>query len=65
MIELTSDQRYKLERLWFVYGNHGKKHGHSGHRFTQCLLEEGEDYRNFFKPSSEVIQAVDNILKEV
>lgn len=65
MIDLTSDQRYELERLWFVYGNHGPKHSHSGHRFIQCLLEEGEDHRNFFKPSGEVIQAVDNVLKEV
>lgn len=63
-IELTEEQRYNLEKLWFIYGNHGKKHTHRSHRFIQCFLEQGEDTRGFFKPDLEVIEAVDEVLKE-
>lgn len=61
-VELTPEQRGKLEELWFIYGNHGKKHSMRGHRFIQCFLEQDEDTRDFFKPDQEVIEAVDKIL---
>jgi anti-sigma factor ChrR (cupin superfamily) len=48
-IELTQEQRTKLERLWFVYGNNGPKHSHHNHRFIQNILEHGEDTEEFYK----------------
>jgi len=63
-IELTSTQRAGLEELWFVYGNHGRKHSRAGHRFVQCFLENGEDRRDFFKPSHELCQAVDVVMEK-
>jgi len=65
MINLTQEQKKKLELLWFVYGNYGKKHSDGNHRFIQNLLEKGEDYRKLFKPSKEAKKAVDEILKSV
>jgi hypothetical protein len=60
--ELTQVQRKLLSDLWFKFGNSGPKHTHAGHRFIQCLLEHGEDCRDFFKPPKEVIEAVDPVL---
>lgn len=61
-IKLSDEQRFQLERLWFIYGNHGPKRTHAGHRFIQCFLEQGKDHRKFFKPDQEVINEVDKIL---
>ena len=63
-IELTPEQRLAMEELWFVYGNHGRKYSHAGHRFVQCFLENGEDRRDFFKPSHELCQAVDAVMEK-
>ena len=41
-------QRRALEKLWFVYGNNGKKSTHMNHRFIQNLLQHGEDDREFY-----------------
>lgn len=45
---LTEDQRKQLQKLWFIYGNNGKKHSHMNHRFIQNLLSRGEDDREFY-----------------
>jgi len=42
-VELTESQRERLERLWFVYGNHGPKTTAGNHQFVQGLLEHGLD----------------------
>jgi hypothetical protein len=42
---LTDAQRERLERLWFVYGNHGPKTTPGNHQFIQGLLEHGLDIR--------------------
>lgn len=75
MIELTTDQRRDLGRLWFIYGNGGAKHTHGNHRFIQTILEHGEDSRKFFrKPSripefkpltKECEQEVDKVIRQV
>jgi hypothetical protein len=46
---LTEDQKKGLMKLWFIYGNRGKKHSHGNHRFIQCILEHGEDEREFYR----------------
>ena len=48
-IVLSEQQREKLEKLWFIYGNNGKKHTHHNHRFIQNILEHGEDTELFYK----------------
>lgn len=47
-MELSEEQRKQLNKLWFIYGNNGKKHSHSNHRFIQNLLTNGEDDREFY-----------------
>jgi hypothetical protein len=42
---LTDAQRERLERLWFIYGNHGPKTTPGNHQFIQGLLEHGLDLR--------------------
>src|ERR671913_268011 len=44
-VTLTGPQRERLERLWFIYGNHGPKTTPGNHQFIQCLLEHGLDLR--------------------
>lgn len=62
-VELSELQRQKIRNdIWFLYGNRGTKHTNSGHKFIQCLLD-GHDLRSFYKPSKEVMKAVDDILK--
>lgn len=61
-VTLTKDQRPRLEKLWFLYGNHGQKSSPAGHKFIQGFLEHGEDLRDFYKPQKEVLEKVDAIL---
>lgn len=61
-VQLAVDQRRALEELWFLYGNHGKKHTDGGHRFIQVLLERGEDAREMYSPGAELAERVDAIL---
>ena len=63
-IELTEDQIEKLNDLWFIYGNHGKKHSMKDHKFIQGFIEHKEDLRNFYKPTEECIIEVDKILNQ-
>ncbi len=44
-VTLTESQRERLERLWFVFGNHGSKTTPGNHQFIQGLLEQGLDLR--------------------
>jgi hypothetical protein len=65
-VTLTQEQREKLERLWFVYGNHGPKMTKGNHSFIQGLLERGQDERPLkqggWMPTKECEQAVDRLL---
>lgn len=65
-VKLTGEQRERLERLWFIYGNHGPKTTPGNHAFIQGLLEQGEDIRPLrqrgYIPTEECEQAVDAIL---
>jgi hypothetical protein len=61
-VTLTEDQRKALNNLWFVYGNYGMYTTPAGHHFIQCLLENDEDCRVFYKPPAECLAAVDKVL---
>jgi hypothetical protein len=61
-VELTDGQRARLERLWFVYGNHGPKTTPDNHGFIQGFLERGSDERDFYRPTAECLAAVDAVL---
>ena len=67
-IILSDEQRRLLEKLWFIFGNNGKKHSHCNHRYIQNILEQGEDTEAFYKQSpkndltQECIDEVKNIL---
>jgi len=56
-VSLTSEQRDRLERLWFYYGNYGPKTTPGNHSFIQRLLENGIDERSLHNkrtPKSEI-----------
>ena len=56
-IALTLEQRERLERLWFYYGNYGPKTTSGNHSFIQRLLEQGIDERSLYTkrtPKSEL-----------
>ncbi len=47
-IELTETQICGLSKLWFVFGNGGKKHTSGNHGFIQGFIEHKEDRRKFY-----------------
>lgn len=47
-VTLTPEQRERLERLWFHYGNYGPRTTPGNHQFIQGLLEHGVDVRPLF-----------------
>lgn len=61
---LSEEQLKKLEKLWFVYGNGGKKCTMPNHRFIQNLIEGSKDYRDFYPITKDCIKAVDEILNQ-
>ena len=61
-VELSDEQRRRLENLWFVYGNHGPKTTMENHGFIQGFLEHGQDERDFYHPTPECLAAVDAVL---
>ena len=69
-ITLTEEQRERLVRLWFVYGNYGPKTTPGNHQFIQCLLEHGIDVRPLQTkrtakrdvPTEECVAAVERVL---
>lgn len=70
-VTLTPDERDKLERLWFHYGNYGPKTTRGNHSFIQGILENGLDHRPLITkrtpkseiPTPECEAAVDRVLK--
>ena len=65
-VALTTEQRRKLESLWFYYGNYGPKTTPGNHSFIQGFLEHGKDMRPLrlkgYKPTPECEAAVDAVL---
>jgi len=51
-MQLTENQIKELTKLWFIYGNNGKKHTHHNHRYIQNFLEHGEDTEEFYKSAN-------------
>ena len=49
MVKITEEQKEQLIKLWFIYGNNGKKHTHFNHRYIQNLIEHNEDSEEFYK----------------
>lgn len=64
VLTLSHTMRRALERLWFVYGNHGTQHTDANHHFIQHILEPAfVDLQNEFfvwskRCSHECIDAV-------
>ena|SRR5215213_2819134 len=46
-VMLTTEQRRRLERLWFYYGSYGPQTTPGNHSFIQGFLEHGIDTRSF------------------
>jgi hypothetical protein len=71
-VTLTAEQRTRLERLWFIYGNYGPKSTPGNHSFIQRLIENGIDERPLNHkrtpksqiPTPECEASVDKILSE-
>jgi hypothetical protein len=71
-VTLTTEQRSRLERLWFIYGNYGPKSTPGNHSFIQRLIENGIDERPLNNkrtpksqlPTPECEASVDKILSE-
>jgi hypothetical protein len=71
-LTLTAEQRTRLERLWFIYGNYGPKSTPGNHSFIQRLIENGIDERPLNTkrtpksqiPTPECEASVDKILSE-
>jgi hypothetical protein len=69
-VTLTTEQRERLERLWFYFGNYGEKATPGNHSFIQRLLENGYDERPLITkrtarseiPTPECVMAVELIL---
>jgi hypothetical protein len=69
-VTLTHEQRERLERLWFYFGNYGAKTTPGNHSFIQRLLENGYDERPLYNsrtpkselPSPDCVAAVERIL---
>jgi hypothetical protein len=69
-VTLNEAQRECLERLWFIYGNHGPKTAPGNHQFIQGLLEHGLDLRPLLTkrtakkdiPTAECVAEVEKVL---
>lgn len=65
-VELTAEQCYELERLWYRYGNRGTKSTPGNHGFIQGLIERFQDERptrsKYATPTPECEAAVERIL---
>lgn len=60
LVEINEDQRKKLTVLLSSYGLTTTL---EEYRFVKTLLDTARDYRDFYKPNSECLKKVDNILK--
>ena len=67
-VEISPEQRKRLERPWFIYGNYGAKTTPGNHGFIQGILEHGLDLRpvrnKYNRPTPECERAVDAVLRE-
>ena len=61
-VEVTEESRRQLERLWFIYGNHGPRHTMENHYYIQGFLERGQDERDFNDVTPDCLAAVDDVL---
>lgn len=65
-VEITEEQRRRLETLWFHYGNRGPKTTRGNHSFIQGILERGQDERpvsrKSYMPTAECESAVERVL---
>lgn len=61
-VTITASQRKFLEDLWFLWGNNGRLHTMSNHKFIQCILERGDYDTKFFSPNKLLVSVVDSIL---
>ena len=70
-MNLTLNQKKELSKIWFVYGNNGKKHSHCNHRYIQNLIQSDEDTLYFYLQSPkhdttlECIEKVAHIIHNV
>jgi hypothetical protein len=64
-IVLSLEQRIKLRKLWFIYGNNGAKHSHTNHRYIQNFLENAEDTEDFYNQPHTKEKISEDCLKEV
>lgn len=70
-MKLTETQKVALNKIWFIYGNQGRKHTHCNHRYIQNLIQNNEDSLYFYLQSPkhditlECIEQVANILHNV
>jgi hypothetical protein len=55
-------QRERLRDLWFVFGNHGPNHTPGNHKFVQALLTDERDLRDFYRPTQECLEAVEEVM---
>lgn len=46
--KLNQIQVNKLMRLWFIYGNNGKKHDDNQHKWIQKIIESHVDEYEFW-----------------
>ena len=51
-LTLTNDQKDKLKKLWFIYGNYGIKANNSQHKWIQRMLDSNIDAYWFYKKTS-------------
>lgn len=49
IVQLTESQMKRFEKLWFVYGNNGKKSTLFNHKLVQGFYESGENRINAYK----------------
>lgn len=48
-VQLTEAQRAQFGKLWFIFGNRGKKHTLFNHKLIQGFYEYSEDRREDYK----------------
>lgn len=53
----------KLERLWFVFGNHGRAHSLANHKYVQRHVEGRGVESGFYPATSDCKEAVKRVLE--
>lgn len=47
-MNLSEEQKKAFEKMWFIYGNDGKKCTHLNHKLIQGFIEHNEDRREAY-----------------